>query len=155
MLQQTSEHVLMSLRPSLVDAFLAGDKCVELRRRAPNLKPGTLVWFYGKVPYGQVMIVARLQHVMIATPHQIWDRFGPCLGISSSEFDSYLDGLSSAAVLVFDSISQVSDPPSLDDLRQIQPRFQPPQFFSRVTSISLLDRLLESDPANARPACGH
>lgn len=155
MLRHTTEHVLISLKPNLIDAFLAGHKCVELRRRAPRLQAGTLVWFYGKVPCGRVMAVGRLQQVTVAPTVEIWRDFEPCIGISKSEFDAYLHGLSEAAVLSFASIEAVSCPADLEELRRIEPGFQPPQFFRRVKSVELVDRLMEGKREELRAGCVH
>ena len=155
MLKQTSEHVLISLRPNLIDAFLAGEKCVELRRRAPKLRTGTLVWLYAKVPYGRVMAVARLRDVTVERPAAIWRTHGACIGISKAEFDAYVSDRETAAVLSFDSIAPISRPAGLQEMRELEPGFQPPQFFRRMQSSKLLDRLCEGDPLTSLPGCQH
>lgn len=155
MLQQTSEHVLISLRPNLIDAFLTGEKCVELRRRAPKLRSGTLVWLYAKVPYGRVMAVAQLRDVKIESTAAIWENYETCIGISKGEFDKYLSGIDTAAVLSFDAITPVSRPADLRELRKIEPGFQPPQFFRRMHSSKLLDRLSDGNLLPPLPRCQH
>lgn len=155
MLQQTSEHVLISLRPNLIDAFLAGEKCVELRRRAPKLQSGTLVWFYAKVPYGRVMAVAKLRDVTVEATAIIWETYKACMGISKAEFDAYVSDVETAAVLSFDAITPVSRPAHLQELRELEPGFQPPQFFRRMQSSKLLDRLSDGELLASLPHCQH
>lgn len=155
MLQQTSDHVLISLRPNLIDAFLAGEKCVELRRRAPRLRPGTLVWFYAKVPYGRVMAVAKLRSVTVESTAVVWQNYNACMGISEAEFLSYVSDIETAAVLSFDSIIPVSHPADLQELRELEPGFQPPQFFRRIHSSKLLDRLSDGELLDPLPSCEH
>jgi predicted transcriptional regulator len=155
LLQQTSEHVLISLRPNLIDAFLVGEKCVELRRRAPKLRAGTLVWLYAKLPYGRVMAVAKLRDVTVDTTESIWDTYRACIGISRTDFDAYVSDIPKAAILSFDAITPVSRPTDLKELREIEPGFQPPQFFRRMQSSKLLHRLTEGGALAPLPACQH
>lgn len=155
MLQRTTEHAIISLRPNLIDAFLAGEKCVELRRRAPKLVAGTLIWFYGKIPCGKVMAVGKLQCIAITPTDEIWRNYRKCIGIGKAEFDEYLGDLDEAAVLSFETIARITTPVGLSDLRQIESRFQPPQFFRMVRGGALLDRLMQSQPSEFRPVCSH
>lgn len=155
MLQQASEHVLISLRPNLIDAFLSGEKCVELRRRAPKLRSGTLVWFYAKLPYGRIMAVAKLRNVTIEKTGAIWQVYKACMGITKAEFDAYVSDIETAAVLSFDSITPVSHPLGLQELRELEPGFQPPQFFRRMRSSKLLNRLSDGNLLASLPGCQH
>ena len=155
MLHRTSEHAIISLRPSLIKAFLSGEKCVEIRRRAPSLPSGAFVWLYGKVPCGKVMAVARLHSVKVAETKEIWEEFSCCAGINWDEFDRYVGDLDRAAVLIFDVIYPLRNPVDLADLRQLEPGFQPPQFFRKIRSEELLNRLVQSGTDNARTSCGH
>lgn len=155
MLHRTSEHAIISLRPNLMKAFLSGEKCVEIRRRPPSLPSGTFVWLYGKVPCGKVMAVARLHSVKVAETQEIWEEFAGCVGIEREEFDSYVGDLNHAAVLVFDVIYPLRNPIDLSDLRRLEPGFQPPQFFRKVRSEELLDRLVQSGTHYARASCVH
>lgn len=155
MLHRTTEHAIISLRPNLIDAFLAGDKCVEIRRRAPSLATGTLVWLYGKVPCGKVMAVAKLDSVKVGKIAEIWKEFGDCVGIERAEFDDYVGDLDTAAVLIFDVIYPLERPIDLSELRRLEPGFHPPQFFRKVRSGDLLDWLVESPTRGARASCTH
>lgn len=139
----------------MLDAFLSGEKCVELRRRAPKLQSGTLVWFYAKVPYGRVMAVAKLRDVTVETTAAIWEAYQACMGISKAEFDAYVSDIDTAAVMSFDTISPVAHPPGLQELRALEPGFQPPQFFRRMRPSKLLDRLSDSNPLASLPGCQH
>lgn len=139
----------------MIDAFLAGEKCVELRRRAPRLRPGTLVWFYAKVPYGRVMAVAKLRSVTVESTAVVWQTYNACMGISEAEFLSYVSDIETAAVLSFDAIIPVSHPANLQELRELEPGFQPPQFFRRIHSSKLLDRLSDGELLDPLPRCEH
>jgi predicted transcriptional regulator len=155
MLKRTTAHAMISLRPSLIDAFLSGEKCVELRRRAPSLEAGTMVWFYGKLPCGQVRAVGELRSVTVASPDEIWEDFGKCIGIGKIEFDSYLTDLRQAAILKFDTVRSVARPIYLAELRKIEPKFHPPQFFRNIRDGELLDKLNESELKSQASDCKH
>jgi predicted transcriptional regulator len=155
MLKRTAGNAMISLRPNLIDAFLSGDKCVELRRRVPSLETGTIVWFYGKLPCGQVTAVGELRSVTVASPSKIWEDFGKCIGIGKFEFDSYLTDVTEAAILTFETIRPVARPIGLAELRKIEPKFQPPQFFRKISPGELLEKLIESEPKQQAAYCKH
>jgi predicted transcriptional regulator len=155
MLKRTAANAMISLRPNLIDAFLSGEKCVELRRRVPSLETGTMVWFYGKVPCGQVRAVGELRCITVASPSEIWESFGECIGIEKFEFDSYLADLKAAAVLAFETIRPVARPVGLAELREAEPSFQPPQFFRNIRPGELLEKLIESEPTRQMANCKH
>lgn len=113
------------------------------------------MWLYGKVPYGRVMAVAKLRNVAVEAPAIIWQTYGACMGISKAEFDAYVSDIESAAVLSFDAITPVSHPAGLQELREIEPGFQPPQFFRRMQSSKLLNRLIDCDLLASLPGCQH
>jgi predicted transcriptional regulator len=144
MLQRTPENAIFSLRQVFVSAFLAGEKCVELRRKAPNLAVGSHIWFYSKLPIGKIVASARLQSVAILPIEQIWAEHQHCISLVREDFDHYLIGLSEATVMSFDKFSSLSQPIDLETLRRVEPGFQPPQFFRRVHEGRLLDKLSKS-----------
>ncbi len=144
MLQRTPENAIFSLRQVFVSAFLAGEKCVELRRKAPSLAVGSHIWFYSKLPVGKIVASARLQSVAILPVEQIWSEHQRCISLGREDFDHYLTGLSEATVMSFDKFSALLEPIDLETLRCVEPGFHPPQFFRRVHEGSLLDKLSRS-----------
>jgi predicted transcriptional regulator len=155
MLKRTAANAMISLRPNLIDAFLSGEKCVELRRRVPSLEAGTIVWFYGKVPVGQVKAVGELRNVTVASPSDVWEQFGKCIGIEKFEFDNYLADVKEAAVLTFKTIRPIIRPIGLAEIREVEPRFQPPQFFRNIRAGELLEKLVSSESAQQSTRCQH
>lgn len=141
---------IISLEKRFVDAFVAGEKCVELRRRRPDLVVGTRIWFYSKVPEGKVRAYGILESVLELSASEIWERFGDCLAISKSELSEYLGDRGVAYVLRFSEVREVKEPVHLHDIRMVQPNFQPPQFFVYVRSDSL-GTLLEALPIESSP----
>jgi|TARA_R100000049_G_scaffold3487_1_gene7607 predicted transcriptional regulator len=142
---------IISLEKRFIDAFVAGEKCVELRRRRPDLTSGTRIWFYSKVPEGKVRAYGILKSILELSAAAIWERFGNCLAISESELTEYLGGRDVGYVLQFSEVREVSEPVHLYDIRKVQPNFQPPQFFVYVRS-DPLGSLLEALPIESAPA---
>lgn len=101
------------------------------------------------------MAVAKLRHVAVETTTAIWQNYSGCMGISKAEFDAYVSDIETAAVLSFDAISPVSHPADLQELRELEPGFQPPQFFRRIQSSKLLDRLSNGNLLASLPGCQH
>lgn len=144
MLQRTTENAIFSLRQVFVAAFLSGEKCVELRRKAPNLAVGSHIWFYSKLPVGKIVASARLQSVSILSIDKIWEEYQHCISLVREDFDRYLVGLSEATIMSFDKFSSLAHPIDLETLRRVEPGFQPPQFFRRVQEGQLLNALSAS-----------
>ena len=143
MLQRTTENAIFSLKQIYVSAFLSGEKCIELRRKAPNLAVGSQIWFYSKLPIGKIVASARLQSVAILPVDEIWEEHNHSMFLTRFEFKRYLSGLSEAAVMSFDNFGSLSQSVDLETLRKVEPGFQPPQFFRRVYDGQLLETLSE------------
>ena len=101
------------------------------------------------------MAVAKLRDVTVEATAIIWETYKACMGISKAEFDAYVSDVETAAVLSFDAITPVSRPAHLQELRELEPGFQPPQFFRRMQSSKLLDRLSDGELLASLPHCQH
>jgi predicted transcriptional regulator len=151
----SNPDVLISLDHVHARGLLNGSKCVELRRRAPQLAPGTRVWLYSKIPVGEVVGYGTLEGVTVASPVALWERYDRCAGITHEDFARYFDGKCSGAALSFSAITPLEQTVSLDELRGIQPGFQPPQFYLRLTSEALRRRLHSSPRRTEFRPCTH
>ena len=146
--------VLISLEDVHARGLLEGSKCVELRRRAPRLREGTRVWFYAKIPVGQVLGFGTLSGVTVASPESLWKRYDRCAGISRAEFAAYFSGTGSGAALEFSSITPLEHTVTLSKLREVHVGFQPPQFYVRLKS-ALRDFLHASRCGKEFQPCEH
>lgn len=155
MLKRRTENAIISLDPTYIDAFLSGNKCVELRRRAPSLEVGAWVWFYGKVPYGKIMAVGVLRSIVTECPEEIWNKYSRCIALDRDKFDQYLAGRKYATALSFEKVIPLNKPIDLIQLRTAQPNFQPPQFFKRLSEGELLDQLSRAALRANRLTCKH
>jgi predicted transcriptional regulator len=94
-----TEHVLISLEERHAENIFAGKKHVELRRRAMNVKAGTIVWIYVKLPVGRVVGYAKVSAAHSLAPSSLWKRFAGVCCITRSEFFAYFEGLSKGFAL--------------------------------------------------------
>ncbi len=128
-----SPNILISIHLKHVENMLAGHKTVELRRRALHVVPGTRVWIYCTYPTSQVRAVATIKGILTAPPREIWDKYGDRSGLLRTEFDSYFDKTQIGCAIVLSDIQRLCSPLALATIRKRIKRFQPPQFFKRLT----------------------
>ena len=130
----TATHALISLEQRFADGILQSTKRVELRRRPMRLEVGTTIWMYAKVPVGMVVGSAQVHSTHQLAPSTLWRRYGEVSGLARSEFNDYFSGLSKGFVVVLTNPMRMSEPVSLEQLRQLKGTFQPPQFFQHLSS---------------------
>jgi predicted transcriptional regulator len=133
-----TEHILISLSERHADNILAGTKRVELRRRSMNVEPGATVWIYVKLPVGSIVGQAKIGSIHAGAPSTLWRRFGPISGLSRAEFFEYFNGAAQGTALVLKDSRRLAKQFTLKTLRGIDGRFQPPQFFVRLSNERLL-----------------
>jgi predicted transcriptional regulator len=132
------DHVLISLEERHAENILAGTKHVELRRRQMNVKAGTIVWIYVKLPVGRVIGCAKVNAAHSLAPATLWRRFANVCGITRQEFFDYFEGRSKGFALGLHEPERLSGTVSLTELREASAGFQPPQFFIRIAPDSPL-----------------
>ena len=125
-------EILISVKPQYFDLMVAGQKTVELRRRAMRVPIGTRVWIYATLPSGCVGAVGEVSHVHEIPPRAIWNRFADRAGISKQAFYEYFDGSNLGYAIVFQRIVPLNRAILLDDLRRQVGSFHPPQFYKRL-----------------------
>lgn len=123
--------LLLSIHPRHVDAILAGDKRVELRRRRPRVAHGQAL-IYATAP--RMELVARFQVVSVtqAPLHLLWQHVRDTAGVTRSEFESYFHGLRIGTAIHIGDVTSFKEPVRLSTLRRIWAGFQPPQGFRYV-----------------------
>lgn len=146
---QTTQHVLISLEERHAFNILAGTKQVELRRRIMHVTPGTIVWFYVKLPVGAIVGYATVGTTYSAAPNTIWRKYGSVSGLNKSEFVSYFDGSKSASAISLTCPMALKTPIALEELRAAAPGFQPPQFYCRLEIKSPLRLKLANRPVRS------
>lgn len=128
------ENILISLETRHAQNIYRGTKKIELRRRRLHINAGDVVWIYEKIPVGAITGNARITGVHVASPKNLWCRFGAVSGLSKAEFFKYFGGLETACVIELAEAHRLRTPLSLAALRTANGSFQPPQFFLRLQS---------------------
>lgn len=129
-----SEHILISLELRHAERIFSGQKKVEFRKRKMHVCAGATIWFYVKLPVGSIVGFARVRKVDISSPAILWRKHGCVSGLSRSEFFSYFGDTVEGVALVLGNITRLDNLLTLEQLREIDTKFQPPQFFIRLTT---------------------
>ncbi|WP_146103982.1 hypothetical protein [Nonomuraea solani] len=135
--------LLLSIRPKYAEAIMAGDKSAELRRQRPGVSPGSAMMIYTTAPVAALTGIAKIMSISEGSPDEIWERHGDELGLSRTEFDSYLAGAATAIALTLSEPRRLSEPLSLQELRE-KLAFHPPQSFRYMTK-TMIDQLARAD----------
>ena len=139
-----ADHILISLEPRYAEGILERTKLVELRRRPMNVEAGATVWLYAKLPVGSIVGRATVRANHVLAPATLWRKFGAVSGISRTEFFDYFGGTSRGTALELSDVRRLASAFSLESLRRFQHRFQPPQFFKRLSlDTPILTAILE------------
>lgn len=138
------EHILISLDERHAENIFEGKKNVELRRRFMNVKVGSTVWIYVKLPVGSVIGKARISGFYNLSPSTLWRRFSTVSGLSRVEFFDYFEGVQKGFALALESAERLSQSTPLKTLRNASSGFQPPQFFMRLEKDGAVLKTLES-----------
>lgn len=123
--------MLLSIRPRHAESILAGTKVGEIRRQRPDVLPRTPVIIYATKPVGAVVGTARIDRICDGSPQLLWERHHGLMGVTRQEFDQYLDGASTAYLLLLSGARRLVTPLTLDDMREAG-HFQPPQSYRYV-----------------------
>jgi len=136
-----TNDVLMTITPEAFAAYQRGVKSVELRRRRLHMPAGSRIWFYVKLPVRAVALIARLESIGEVARSRVWSLYGERLGFARRDVDLYLDGCQWATVLELRGVRDIAGA-TLNELRQIEPDFNPPQIARRLLPDGVLHRLL-------------
>ena len=127
------EDALISIRPNYAEAILTGEKTVELRRRIPAINLGTRLWIYATRPVGAIVGSAVVDKIIEGTPAEVWKECINRIALDRREYDKYFFGTDRALGLSLSDITR-RHPIGIDQLREIQKGFHPPQVLTRLSS---------------------
>lgn len=111
--------LLLSIKPQYARAILEGRKTIEVRRRFPNIDPGTTVVLYSSSPEKAVLGTVRLKRTIKVNPDCVWGLHGSAIGIDQNDLDAYLEGADESTLLEVDCPHSWEQPVSLDSLRGV------------------------------------
>src|SRR5436190_16052761 len=101
------DEILISLKPKHAAHVFEGAKTVELRKRRPNIRPGTRIWIYATSPTAAIKGYASLAQIQTGSPSLIWRTLGSRTGISKGEFDLYFKACDVAHALVLTNVMEM------------------------------------------------
>ncbi|MDE1837643.1 MAG: hypothetical protein KGJ23_13655 [Euryarchaeota archaeon] len=93
-----SGAILFSIKTEFAERIYSGSKRTELRRNCPS-RASQIAFLYETKPRSAITGAIQIARIRRDTPAATWARSSSTLGISRSQFDSYLRG-SSLAVSV-------------------------------------------------------
>jgi len=117
--------LLLSIHHEFAEKIFLGRKCVELRRRRPNLQPGDYLFIYVPAPYKALMGVAVVRGVLEAPIGSLWRSVKADCGISRARFRGYFAGRRTGVAIVLSRRACFTTPVELAVLRCVAPRFSP------------------------------
>ena len=106
----------------------------------PNVQPGDYVIIYASAPVKAVLGFGKVKTIIECTPKCLWESYSNRLGINEQSYLSYYDGYHKAIGIEFDMIKSVM-PIGLEELRRVDPNFQPPQIYRYVTNEDIVNVL--------------
>lgn len=122
------QSVLLSIRPRFAESILNGSKTYELRRRFPNLQPGTTVYLYASSPTKAIVGSFISADVLFASVIELWRRLRPQLAIEANEFTTYFQGVTEGVAIPATEVTRYVEPISLDVMRR-EMKIEPSQSF--------------------------
>ncbi len=125
--------LLLSIHPKYVEKIIRGEKQVELRRQRPRSQPGDWLAVYATLPVQQLVGVARIEQILVASPSQLWNQTAGRAGVTHDEFRAYFREAEMATGIVLAEPLRLPAPVSLARLRTAWPGFRPPQSFLYLT----------------------
>ena len=120
--------LFLSIKPRYARAILDGRKTVEVRRKFPDVPPGTTVVLYSSSPERAVLGTVRLKQTSRVAPERVWELHSGDIAIAEDDLGRYLDGAEASTLLEIDSPERWDRPVSLASLRAIL-GVEPPQSF--------------------------
>ena len=134
------KYLFIAVKPGYANKLISGKKDIELRKMKPNVQPGDYVIIYASAPVKAVLGFGKVKTIIECTPECLWERYSNRLGINEQSYFSYYDGYHKAIGIEFDMIKSVM-PIGLEELRRVDPSFQPPQIYRYVTNEDIVSVL--------------
>lgn len=119
--------LLISIKPKYVEKIFNGIKTIELRRKLPNVKKGTIVLIYASSPTKAIIGLGVVDQVVSDHPQSLWRVVKYSAGVTRQEFDRYYEDASLGVGIHLSEISRLPKPFNLDQVRELWPKFHPPQ----------------------------
>lgn len=122
---QTSDYIVLSVKPKWVSKILAGEKDIELRKGlSGNIRTGTKAIIYSSTPSSAVVGIFTIGGVERDAPHVLWEKYQERIGATHSEFSAYMGNRTSGVAILVENPIKIESI-SLRSLRNLY-NFSPP-----------------------------
>ncbi|RBP51331.1 ASCH domain-containing protein [Arenicella xantha] len=135
---------LISIHPRHVKNIIDGCKTIELRSRTVRLNEGDTLWIYSTKPTGAIVAVATIDFVFAQNSESIWKNYSDNLCISRSEYLDYCDDRSVMTLIGLKNVRKIQSLLTLEQIRDLDSEFTPPQFYSKITPDKKIYHTLEN-----------
>lgn len=125
--------LLFSLQPQYADLVFAGDKTIELRRRAGDIA-NREAFIYVSSPNRILRGGFKIGKIWSGQPDKLWKKVSESAGISRETYYSYYAGTNTAFALEILDAWEYTNPKSLEDLRLQFPGFVVPQSYRQISA---------------------
>ena len=132
-----NENLLLSIQPEYATKIFNGTKKVELRRNRPRLKENAWVFVYVSTPVKALVGAFQVDHIVEAAPHHLWRMVRNEAGLTRKQFAEYYEGATRGYGIFLKEAKELSEPITLEDLREAWSGFHPPQIFRYLTATEL------------------
>jgi predicted transcriptional regulator len=102
-----SPTIVLSVGPKWVSLILAGQKTVELRRRAPKSDKLSSVLIYATKPICALVAVGEVDGILRDSPEALWREIGPSSGCTKDEFFDYFEGTNIGAAMMLAKVKPI------------------------------------------------
>jgi predicted transcriptional regulator len=130
-----NKYLFISVKPEFAEKIVNNEKTIELRTLKPNVAIGDYIIIYASSPQKSVVAFSIIKNIIKTTPKKMWNKFSKNLGIDKQRFDNYFEGKLNAIGIEFGAINKIN-PIHLNDLRNIDPQFHPPQIYKYISSVN-------------------
>lgn len=123
------ECLVLSVQPRFADAIADGLKTIDVRRRRPDVRPGTLGFVYSSSPIQAVVGTFRVDRIFSGTPEELWLAAKGRAYLSRRDFEEYFAGVGFGHGIALSEGQRLAKPIKLSELRGIWPGCRPPRSF--------------------------
>ena len=131
----SNKFLFISVKPEFAEKIISEEKTIELRTLKPNISTDDYIIIYASSPLKSVVAFGRIKNILKMAPQKMWSNFSSCLGIDKQRFDDYYKGKLYAIGIEFNEVTKI-EPVHLNDLRNIDPQFHPPQIYKYISNIN-------------------
>ncbi len=118
---------LLSVRPVHARDIFSGAKTVELRRRAPRVHHGHVLFIYESAPTMAVRGFALVDDVATAPLQALWQATAAAACVTHEQFRAYFADRTEGSAITLAAIFEFERPITLREVRALAPTFHPPQ----------------------------